>query len=137
MQQPDYTFSVQTSLDTATASEPLPIAKPPLADLVTSAYVFATTAAGFLGTTVTAPQAAPTLGELATTLSVTAAQLLAANEDRATNAVFAGTVQIPNYHVVAHGDSLYSIADGDQTKAIALGENPQNLPAPLTRPRRC
>ena len=131
VQQPDYGFTAQTSLDTATASDPITLAKSPLADLVTSAYVFAMSASGFLGTNVTAPAAAPTLGGLATTLSVSPGQLLAANEDLATNAVFAGPIQIPHFHVVAHGDSLYSIAGNDETKAVALGEQAQNLPAPL------
>ena len=40
-------------------------------------------------------------------------------------------IQIPHFYVVAHGDSLYSIAGNDETKAVALGEQAQNLPAPL------
>ena len=40
-----------------------------------------------------------------------------------------GPVQIPHFSIVAHGDSLCSIALNDETKAVALGE--QNLLAPL------
>ncbi|HEU5268564.1 MAG TPA: hypothetical protein VFU36_01480, partial [Jatrophihabitans sp.] len=110
---------VLMQLTTPLAAEPLSPPAAPLVGYLAAAYAFTSQLAGLTVRThqVTAGQS---LAEVAGQYSLSAETLLRDNEDRAVDALFAGTVQLPGYQQVKHGETLNAFAGRVGSTAAGL-----------------
>ncbi|HST49502.1 LysM peptidoglycan-binding domain-containing protein [Jatrophihabitans sp.] len=121
---------VEVRIATPLADQPLAPSVAPLAGYLSGVYAFTSQLAGLAIRTHEVSQGQQ-LATVAGDYSVPAENLLRDNADRAVDALFAGTVQLPRYGLLEHGETVNAFAQRVGSTATALLGGWRNGEAPV------